>query len=359
MATLFDPITLGAIEAPNRILMAPMTRGRSDQTAVPNDLMRLYYKQRAGAGLIITESIGISQQGLGWPNAPGIWNAEQVEGWKRITAAVHAANGRIMAQLWHMGRLVHPSFLAGEAPVSCSATTAPGHAYTYAGTAPYERARALDLNEIPRIVDDYVRAAGNAINAGFDGVQLHAANGYLIDQFLRDSSNLRDDMYGGSVDNRIRLMLEIAKALCDEVGALRVAVRLSPNGDAQGVDDSKPEILFTAAAAALDKLGIAFLELREPDASGTFGKTEVPRQSSLIRTVFKGPLITNSDRTMAEAAAEIASGVADAVSFGRPFISNPDLPFRFAKGAELVPSDPATWFSQGAEGYTSYPANPR
>lgn len=356
MPTLFDPIKLGAIDAPNRILMAPMTRGRSDITAIPNDLMRAYYEQRSSAGLIITESIGISQEGLGWPNAPGIWTEPQVEGWKSVTDAVHGAGGRIMAQLWHMGRLVHPSYIDGQAPVSSSATTAPGHAYTYEGTLPYECARALRLDEIPRIIEDYVRAARHAIEAGFDGVQLHGANGYLIDQFLRDSTNFRDDVYGGSIENRLRLMLEVTQALCEEVGGARVAVRLSPNGEAQGVDDSDPGALFTAAAAALDKMGIAFLELREPDAAGTFGNTDVPRQSPLIRTFFRGVLITNSDRTLQEATAELQAGIADAVSFGRPFISNPDLPLRFADGSELAQSDPATWFSQGAEGYTHYPS---
>lgn len=356
MPTLFDPITLGAIESPNRILMAPLTRGRASPGSVPNDLMKLYYTQRASAGLIITEATGISQEGLGWPNAPGLWTDAQTEGWKPVTEAVHKAGGRIIAQLWHMGRLVHPSFNDGKPPVSASATTGPGHAHTYTGRQPLVEARALGLEEIPRLLADYVRAAENAKKAGFDGVQLHGANGYLIDQFLRDNSNFRTDFYGGSIENRIRLLTEVTQALISVWGADRVAVRLSPNGDSQGVDDSNPEELFTAAAAALDSLGIAFLELREPDANGSFGRTEVPRQSPAIRKVFNGPLVVNSDHTLASGNAALASGVADAVSYGRPFISTPNLVDVFRRGGAWAEFDPKTWYSQGPEGYTDYPA---
>ncbi len=356
MPSLFDPVELGAIAAPNRILMAPLTRGRADQAHVPTAMMVDYYRQRASAGLIISEATGISQEGLGWPFAPGLWTAEQTEAWKPVTAAVHEAGGRIIAQLWHMGRIVHSSFNEGKPSVSASATRAPGQAHTYIGRQDYEEARPLSLSEIPRLIDDYRRAAAHAHAAGFDGVQLHSANGYLLDQFLRDGSNHRDDDYGGSIDNRIRLTCEVTRALIDVWGADKVAVRLSPNGDSQGVDDSDPEPLFTALASRLNNLGIAFLELREPGADGTFGRTEVPKQSPAIRKVFKRPLVLNSDLTAESGQALLDSGLADAVSYGRPWISNPDLVERFRARAELAVAPMATWYSQGPEGYIDYPA---
>ncbi len=355
MHALFDPIKLGAIEAPNRILMAPLTRGRATRDHVPTALMKTYYAQRASAGLIISEATGISRQGLGWPFAPGLWTSAQVEGWKPVTEAVHQAGGRIIAQLWHMGRIVHPSFLDGEKPVSASATTAPHKAHTYEGRSPYAEARPLELSEIPLVVGDYVKAAANAIEAGFDGVQIHAANGYLIDQFLRDSSNLRDDDYGGSFENRIRLLKEVVESVAGEVGADRTAVRLSPNGDSQGVDDSQPHLLFPAAAAVLDDLSIAFLELREPGQEGTFGKASVNPVHPLIRKTFSGPLVLNSDHDGETAEAALKAGEADAISFGRTFLANPDLPARLAGKTRLNPDDRSTWYSQGAEGYVDYP----
>ena len=355
-ATLFDPINLGAIPAPNRILMAPLTRGRSEGQHVPiSDLKAEYYSQRATAGLIIAEATGISQEGLGWPSAPGIWSDDQVKAWKPVTQAVHDAGGRIILQLWHMGRLVHPDFLGGAQPVSSSATTAPGYAHTAEGKKDYTEARALDISEIPRVIADYVHAAKNAIAAGFDGVQIHAANGYLIDQFLRDNTNLRTDDYGGAIENRIRLLREVTQAVVDAVGAERTSVRLSPNGETQGADDSNPVALFTAAASALQDIGIAFLELREIKPYGNFGQTEVPRISPEIRKVFKGPLVLNQEYTRELADADLASGLADAISFGRPYISNPDLAERLRTGAELAPDNFKTWYSPGAEGYTDYP----
>ena len=356
MPSLFDPIKLGAITAPNRILMAPLTRGRATREHVPTELMRTYYSQRADAGLILTEATGISRQGLGWPYAPGLWTREQVEGWKPVVAAVHEAGGRIFAQLWHMGRVVHSSFLGGAQPVSASATTAPYKAHTYDGRQPYDQARALRLDEIPDLIGDYAQAARNAISAGFDGVQIHGANGYLLDQFLRDGTNLRDDDYGGPVENRIRLLRQVAQAVADEVGADRTAVRLSPNGDSQGANDSDPFTLFPAAAAALDEIGIAFLELREPGPDGTFGKAEVAPVHPHIRRAFNGPLVLNSDYTLARGQAALDAGEADAIAFGRPFISNPDLVTRLSAGAPLQPDVMATWYSQGAEGYVDYPA---
>jgi N-ethylmaleimide reductase len=353
---LFDPIQLGAISAPNRVIMAPLTRGRSSGGHVPiSELKAEYYSQRAGAGLIIAEATGISQEGLGWPSAPGIWSDEQVAAWQPVTKAVHDAGGRIVLQLWHMGRLVHPDFLDGAQPVSSSGTTAPGKAHTADGKKDYVEARALETTEIPRIISDYVHAAKNAIAAGFDGVQIHAANGYLIDQFLRDNANFRTDEYGGSIENRIRLLREVTQAVADAVGAERTSVRLSPNGETQGCDDSNPVALFTAAAAALQEIGIAFLELREVKPYGNFGTTDVPRVSPEIRKVFSGPLILNQEYTRELADADLASGLADAISFGRPFISNPDLVERLASGAELAPDNYRTWYSPGAEGYTDYP----
>ena len=356
MTSLFDPIQFGAISARNRIVMAPLTRGRSVDAHVPVTALKAeYYSQRASAGLIIAEATGISQEGLGWPSAPGIWSNEQVEAWKPVTAAVHEAGGKIVLQLWHMGRLVHPDFLGGAAPVSSSVTTAPSYAHTATGKKPYEPARALRLDEIPRVIGDYVHAARNAMAAGFDGVQLHGANGYLIDQFLRDNSNFRDDAYGGSIENRIRLLLEVTQALADTVGADRTSVRLSPNGETQGADDSNPVPLFTAAAVALQEIGISFLELREQKTYGTFGTREVPRISPDIRKVFTAPLVLNQEYTLETATADLESGLADAISFGRKFISNPDLPARLAKGAELAPDNYRTWYSPGPEGYTDYP----
>ena len=355
MPSLFDPIKLGAIEAPNRILMAPLTRGRATRDHVPTPLMKAYYAQRAGAGLIISEATGISRQGLGWPFAPGLWSEAQVEAWKPVTEAVHEAGGRIFAQLWHMGRVVHPSFLGGEPPVSASATTAPHKAHTYEGRQPYAEARPLRADEIPLLLGDYARAAANALRAGFDGVQIHAANGYLIDQFLRDSSNLRDDDYGGSIANRVRLLREVTRTVAETVGAGRTAGRLSPNGDSQGVDDSQPHLLFQAAAEALDEIGIAFLELREPGPDGTFGKAAVDPVHPLIRKAFAGPLVLNSDFRLEQAQSALASGAADAIAFGRTFLANPDLPERLRRNAPLNPDEMATWYSQGPEGYVDYP----
>ena len=355
MPTLFDPIQLGAILCPNRIVMAPLTRGRSTREHVPTALMIEYYRQRASAGLIITEATGISRQGLGWPYAPGIWTEEQTEAWKPVVEAVHEAGGRIFCQLWHMGRVVHPDFLGGGPPVSASATTAPYKAHTYGGRQPYAEARPLRADEIPALLDDYARAADHAVAAGFDGVQLHAANGYLIDQFLRDSTNVRGDDYGGPAANRIRLLLEATRAIADRVGPERTAVRLSPNSETQGCQDSDPETLFTAAAAGLAEIGIAFLELREPGPEGTFGKSDVPPVSPAIREVFEAPLILNSDFDLGRGQAALEDERADAISFGRPFISNPDLPARLRSRTELAPDVMATWYSQGPEGYIDYP----
>jgi N-ethylmaleimide reductase len=355
MPTLLNPIRLGAIEAPNRIFMAPLTRGRSTREHVPTPLMAEYYAQRASAGLIITEATGISREASAGPMRRASGPPSRRGGWRPVTEAVHKAGGRIVAQLWHMGRIVHPSFLGSARPVSASASTAPGEARTYDGKLPYVEARPLGLDEIPRLLDDYRAATLNAMAAGFDGVEIHAANGYLIDQFLRDGTNHRQDAYGGPVENRIRLLSEVAAAVAETVGAERTGVRLSPNGAAQGCSDSHPEPLFTAAAAALSALGIAFLELREPLGASTFRDRDRPPIAPLIRKAFARTLILNSDFTPDFAEATVAEGKADAITFGRPFIANPDLPSRIAEKLPLATAVVATFYSRGPEGYVDYP----
>ena len=351
MATLFDPLQIGSIPAPNRIFMSPLTRGRATADHVPTEIMIDYYRQRAGAGLIISEGTGVSRLGLGWPKAPGLWTPEQVEAWKPVTAAVHEAGGRIVAQLWHMGRMSRPDVI-GQQPLSSSATRAPYHKEDN----PYVEAKAATLDDIARAVDEFGTSAQAAIDAGFDGVQLHGANGYLIDQFLRDGTNHRDDDYGGSPENRIRFMVEAVTRVAETIGAGRTGIRLSPNGDTQGTDDSNPEAVFVPAAKALNDLGIAFLELRELKPDSTFGASDVPRLSPKIREVFTGPLVLNQEYDLEKAEADVASGLADAIAFGRPYIANPDLAERLRARAPLAKDNPKTWYSEGPEGYTDYPA---
>ena len=367
MPSLFDPIRFGAINSPSRLVMAPLTRGRADRNHVPTPVMAEYYAQRASAGLIISEATGISAEGLGFPHAPGLWTAAQVAGWKIVIDRVHAAGGRMVAQLWHMGRLVHPSFNGGAKSVSASETTVPGQTHTYEGRKPLEPARALGIGEITRVVADYELAARNALTAGFDGVEIHAANGYLIDQFLRDNSNLRTDEYGGSIANRIRFLRDVTVAVVAAVGADRVGVRLSPNGAAWGVNDSDPHSLFPAAAAALDSFGLAYLHVREAPSTGQIDTTgggardasDVPPVAPKIRASFHGPLILNSDFDGDRASEVLARGEADAISFGRLFIANPDLPRRLREGLPLAEFDQATLYTNGREGYADYPAVPR
>lgn len=353
MPSLFEPIKLGSIYAKNRILMAPLTRGRATREHVPTPIMAEYYAQRAGAGLIISEATGISQEGLGWPYAPGLWSQEQVEAWKPVTAAVHAKGGKIVAQLWHMGRMVHSS-VTGQQPVSSSATKAPEPLHTYDGKQAPEVARPLTKDDIARILNDYEKAARNALDAGFDGVQIHAANGYLIDEFLRDGTNHRSDEYGGSPENRIRFLRDVTERVIATIGADRTSVRLSPNGDTQGCIDSHPEQVFVPAAKLLNDLDIAFLELREPGPNGTFGKTNQPKLHGPIREVFTKPLVLNQDYTRNEAIDAVATGAADAIAFGRPFLANPDLVHRLEDNLPLNTDDIRTWYTQGEKGYTDY-----
>ncbi len=353
--TLFDPIKIGAIEAPNRIFMAPLTRLRADKTHTPVPMMGEYYRQRARAGLLISEATGISREGLGAQGAPGIWRDRHVEAWKKIVGEVHQAGGRFISQLWHMGRLVPQTMNDGKPPVSSSATQASGHTRLNGERRPYDQARALARDEIPRIIDDYGHAAQNAKKAGFDGVQLHAANGYLIDQFIRDNCNFREDDYGGAAENRIRLLGEVVERLIEIWGRERVSVRLSPNGEAQGANDSNPQKIFPMAAALLDRLGIMSLELREPPREGSFGKAEHPPIAPAMRKVYAGVLILNSDYGFERGMATLANNDADAISFGRPYIANPDLVARFEKGAALNEDNIKTWYAPGPKGYIDYP----
>jgi 2,4-dienoyl-CoA reductase-like NADH-dependent reductase (Old Yellow Enzyme family) len=354
MANLFDPLTLGALKLPNRIVMAPLTRARANRAGVPNDLMAQYYAQRASAGLIISEATGISREGLGWPNAPGLWNVEQVEGWKTVTSAVHNGGGRIVAQLWHMGRLVHPD-LGGGQPVSSSSTTAPDFAHTYEGKKPYATARALNYGDIQRIVGDYATAARNAITAGFDGIQIHAANGYLVDQFLRNGANFRTDQYGCSIENRLRFMTEVLQAVGAEIGMGRVGIRYSPNILVQGVEDSDPIKLFQAVAEKLEQLRVPWIELREAHQPTSAGSIPTAPVSPVMRPLYSGKILLNSDYDGPSSRERMADGIADGISFGRPFISNPDLVHRLATGAPLAEGDVSTFYSGNAAGYVDYP----
>ena len=354
MYGLFDSLRIGSLELPNRIFMAPLTRSRAGRDGVPNELMARYYAQRASAGLIISEATGISREGLGWPNAPGLWNKAQVEGWKLVTGAVHNSGGRIVAQLWHMGRLVHPDLGLGQ-PISASASIAPDIARTYEGKKPYVESRAATKGDIRRIVGDYVCAARKAIAAGFDGVQIHAANGYLIDQFLRDEVNFRTDEYGGSIESRIRFAAEVLEAVGDAIGMERVGVRFSPNVRVQGVQDSDPLALFTALARRLEELKVPWIELREPHIPTMHGAIPTAPVSAAMRPLYSGKIVLNSDYDGPSGRERLGEGVADAISFGRPFISNPDLVDRIWMGAPFSPGDVGTFYDGGAEGYVDYP----
>ena len=357
MPSLFDSLELGAINSANRILMAPLTRGRATREAVPTPIMADYYRQRSSAGLIITEATGISREGLGWPNAPGLWTDAQVEGWKPVTAAVHEAGGKIVAQLWHMGRLVHPD-LGGGLPVSSSATTAPDLAHTYEGKKPYVEARAASEADIARIVRDYAAAARNAIRAGFDGVQIHGANGYLVDQFLRDGANHRTDRYGGSIANRLNFVTEVIEAVAGAIGIERTGIRFSPNIYSQGVEDSDPIALFSALAVRLEELKVPWIELREAYRPTSAGAVPTAPVSPAMRPLYSGKIIVNSDYDGPSAQARLDAGIADGIAFGRTFLANPDLVERIRRQAPLNAPDSSTFYWGGAEGYVDYPALP-
>jgi N-ethylmaleimide reductase len=348
VTTLFDPLRVGDLTLPNRILMAPLTRSRSGESRVPNDLMLKYYEQRASAGLILTEATVVTPQGIGYADTPGIWSQEQVQGWRRITDAVHRAGGRIFVQLWHVGRVSHPVFLNGETPVAPSAIAPAGHVSLVRPQTAYVVPRALEHGEIAGVIDAFHRGAQNAKQAGFDGVELHGANGYLIDQFLHDSSNHRTDEYGGSIENRSRLLLEVVDKLIAVWGAGRVGVHLAPRGDSHDVRDANPLALFSHVARELGKRRIAFIMAREHVGAGRIGPQ--------LKAAFGGVYIANEGFTQESAEKIVASGEADAVAFGRLFISNPDLPKRFAAHAPLNEGRGNLFYAGGAEGYTDYPA---
>jgi 2,4-dienoyl-CoA reductase-like NADH-dependent reductase (Old Yellow Enzyme family) len=334
--------------------MAPLTRGRATRAAVPTPVMADYYRQRSSAGLIISEATGISREGLGWPNAPGLWNDAQVEAWKPVTAAVHEAGGKIVAQLWHMGRLVHPD-LGGGQPVSSSATTAPDFAHTYDGKKPYVEAREATEADIARIVRDYASAARNAIRAGFDGVQIHGANGYLVDQFLRDGANHRADRYGGSVDNRLNFVTEVIEAVAAAIGIERTGIRFSPNIHSQGVEDSDPIPLFTALATRLEELKVPWIELREAYQPTSAGAVPTAPVSPAMRPLYSGKIIVNSDYDGPSGQARLDEGVVDGIAFGRAFLANPDLVERIRRNAPLNMPETRSFYWGGPEGYTDYP----
>ncbi len=349
MTSLFDPVQLGAVSLRNRIVMAPMTRTRASEGRVPNDLMRLYYSQRASAGLIITEATSVSPQGVGYPNTPGIWSSVQVDGWRKITSAVHDKGGKIFVQLWHVGRISDPEHLNGEIPVAPSAIACAGQVSLLRPRRNYVTPRALHAEEIPHIVQDFADAAGHARDAGFDGIEIHAANGYLIDQFLQDGTNKRQDGYGGSVENRARFLMEIVDACSGVWGAGRIGVHLSPYGTAHDIQDSDPEALFTYVARELSRRGVGFIFLRE--APGHHDLT------ARLRAEFEGGLVVNQDYTLDRAQQVVATGLADAVAFGRPFISNPDLVRRLKAGAPLQEGDTSTYYREGPAGYVDYPCS--
>jgi 2,4-dienoyl-CoA reductase-like NADH-dependent reductase (Old Yellow Enzyme family) len=348
MANLFDPITIGDLVLPNRIFMAPLTRSRAvGDNRVPNKLMAEYYAQRASAGLILTEATSVTPQGIGYADTPGIWSDEQVAGWKEITAAVHAAGGHIFLQLWHVGRVSDPIFLDGQLPVAPSAVAPKGHVSLVRPKREYVTPRALDIEEIPGIVAAYRKGAENAKAAGFDGVEIHGANGYLLDQFLQDSSNKRADVYGGSIENRARLMLEVTDACIAVWGAKRVGMHLAPRGDSHSMGDSNPAETFGYVARELGKRGIAFICARE-----SLGENRLGPQ---LKKAFGGVYIANEKMTQATGEQLLASGEADAIAYGQAFIANPDLPRRFKLGAPLNAPRPETYYSGTAEGYTDYP----
>jgi N-ethylmaleimide reductase len=355
MPTLFDPIALGPYTLRNRTFMAPMTRGRATAEGVPTEIMAEYYRQRATAGLIITEATAISPQGVGWLGAPGIYTEAQEQGWRLVTKAVHDAGGRIFLQLWHMGRVSHPDFLGGALPVGPSAIAGQGESHTAEGNKAYVVPRALAADELPGITADYVAAAERAIAAGFDGVELHGANGYLLDQFIRDGSNQRDDDYGGSITSRWRFPLEVAAAVAGAVGKERTGIRLSPTSVYNGMSDSNPVSSFVHGAARLRELGLTYVHVLETLPGDMMATTGTPTVHPHIRAAFGGTTILNGGYDRAKGDAALDAGEADAVAFGVPFLANPDLPRRLQESAPLNGPDFATLYTPGTKGYTDYP----
>ncbi|HLL84902.1 MAG TPA: alkene reductase [Longimicrobium sp.] len=348
--SLFSPVRVGPYELANRVVMAPMTRSRAAAEGVPSGLAPAYYAQRATAGLIVSEAAQVSQQGAGYVGTPGIHTDEQVAGWRRVTEAVHAAGGRIFLQLWHVGRVSHPSLQPdGGQPVAPSAVGIEGTTFTAEGPKPFVTPRALERHEIRGVVEQFENGARHAYRAGFDGVELHGANGYLVDQFLRDGANRRRDEYGGSVANRARFLLEVTEAVTGVWGGERVGVRFSPVSGTNGMSDSDPLATFAYATYALDRFGLAYLHVTE-----AMGGPE-PRITPALRAIFRGTLIANGGYGRETAEAALARGEADLVAFGIPFLANPDLPRRLREGAPLNTPDRATFYSGGERGYVDYP----
>jgi 2,4-dienoyl-CoA reductase-like NADH-dependent reductase (Old Yellow Enzyme family) len=349
MPKLLDPITIGDLHLPNRVLMAPLTRNRSSGAGrVPNALMRDHYVQRASAGAILSEATSVTPLGVGYPHTPGIWSQEQIDGWRLVTDGVHQAGGKILLQLWHVGRISDPSYHDGAPPVAPSAIAAKGHVSLLRPERPYPVPRPLETEELQGVVEAYRIGAENAKIAGFDGVEIHGANGYLLDQFLQDSTNKRTDRYGGSIENRARLMLEVTDAVVSVWGAGRVGMHLAPRGDAHDMGDSDLPATFGYVARELGKRKIAFICARE--------SVKEPRLGPKLKALFGGIYIANEGFTRESAEEALAAGEADAIAFGKLFISNPDLVRRFALHAELNPWNAATFYAQGAEGYLDYPA---
>jgi 2,4-dienoyl-CoA reductase-like NADH-dependent reductase (Old Yellow Enzyme family) len=352
MPTLFDPLKAGALALPSRIVMAPLTRSRAHpDTRVPSELAVEYYSQRAGFGLIISEATSVSPMGVGYAGTPGIWSDAQAEGWARITKAVHAKGGQILLQLWHVGRISDPIFLDGALPVAPSAVRPKGHVSLVRPERPFVTPRALESSEIPGVIADFKRGAENAKRAGFDGVEIHGANGYLLDQFLQDSTNHRSDAYGGSLEKRARLMLEVAEACAELWGADRVGMHLAPRMDSHDMGDSDRLSTFTYVARELGKRGLAFLCAREKRLADSIGPA--------LKEAFGGVFIANEAFDFESASALLAEGKADAVAFGKLAIANPDLPQRFAEKAPLNGWDAATFYAGGAKGYVDYPVRTR
>ena len=348
MNPLFEPLKVGDLTLRNRVVMAPLTRQRASAGRVPNDLMVEYYTQRAGAGMILTEATAVTPQGVGYADTPGLWSPEQVKGWRKVTSAVHDKGSVIVAQLWHVGRISDPMFLDGELPVAPSAIAAKGHVSHVRPKRAYVTPRALETAEIPGVVEAYRHGAQMAMEAGFDGVEVHAANGYLLDQFLQDSTNHRTDQYGGSVENRARLLLDVVDACVAVWGAGRVGVHLSPRADAHDMGDSDLPCLFGYVARELGKRGIAFLCAREHEGPDSL--------APMMKAEFGGVFIANEGYTRETAEAAVAAGRADAVAFGVPYIATPDLAERLQQNAPLNTPNPATFYASGPEGYTDYPA---
>lgn len=347
MPTLFDPLKLGDLTLPNRIIMAPLTRARSGDVRVPNDLMAEYYVQRASAGLIISEATSVNPMGVGYAATPGLWSEEQVTGWKTITNAVHKVGGRIFSQLWHVGRISAPLFLDGQLPVAPSAIAAEGHVSLVRPEQPYVTPRPLETSEIPAIVEAYRKAAMNAQMAGFDGVEIHGANGYLLDQFLQDSTNQRADIYGGSIENRARLMLEVTDAVLSVWDPGSVGMHLAPRMDAHSMGDSNRLATFSYVAHELGERGIAFICAREHKAADWIGPQ--------LKKVFGGVYIANEKFTLETAQETLSAGEADAIAWGQLFIANPDLVERFKNNTSLNEPNMKGFYQGGPEGYTDYP----